>query len=476
MHVAIIGGGLSGSLACMELLRRSERIRIVLIERRSRQLNRGVAYSARLSRQLLNVPAARMGLFADDTEGFLRWARSGPVPHAGPDDFLPRSLYGDHVHDQFNELLDQHPGRVEVVRADAVSLGHHPARGYGIGLHNGRTIRADAVVLAMGNAPPAHVPNLGEGVQEHPGYIAWPWKHGALSTIKADDAVLFAGSGLTMVDVVLSMIDQGHRGRITVVSRRGQLPRPHAEPGQWALTEPLPRPDEMTALGLTRWVRREARLAASLNVPWQHVMDAVKPLVQQWWQAMDIAERERFLRHVRPFWEVHRHRMPREAHVRLIELQASGRLRLLAASISLVNKGPRGLLAGLVHRGSGRTEMIEAAHVINCTGPQADTRRMEQPLLRNLLQQGFASWDGLHLGLRTDPSGALVDDEGQLSEGLFTIGPLCKATLWECTAVPEIREQAHALAQRLAVASTAVRSTRRSGLRRLFDRLAMTAT
>jgi uncharacterized NAD(P)/FAD-binding protein YdhS len=240
-----------------------------------------------------------------------------------------------------------------------------------------------------------------------------------------------------MVDVLLSLIDQGHRGSITVLSRRGKLPRPHTAPRSWTLSE---APSEVTVMGLLRWVRSEVDRAAAVGVEWQNVMDAAKGNVQTWWRALSISERQRFLRHVRPFWEVHRHRMPQEAFHRLEQLQRSGRLRLVAASVERVRVSGRELQLDLRHRAGGAQATVNADHVINCTGPQTDTRRMEQPLLRDLLQKGFATWDDLHLGLRTTAQGALVNASGAAAGGLYAIGPLCKATLWECTAVPEIRE------------------------------------
>jgi len=460
MRVCIVGGGFSGSLLCMELLRASPLVRISLIERRSRQLNRGVAYSARLSRQLLNVPAGRMGAFADDPEGFLRWARSGPAPGARADDFLPRSMFGDFVHDRFHDLVDEHAGRVELIRANAVSLTQHAAHGYSIRLHNGRHVAADVVVLALGNAPPGHVPNLAPEAQEHPAYVAWPWQHGALDRIGTHDPVLFVGSGLTMVDVLLSLAEQGHQGALTVLSRHGYLPRPHAEPQSWTFSTPVPAGAGLSVAELTAFLRTEAAAAEQAGHPWQSVLDAAKPHVRSWWQGLALKERQRFLRHMRPFWEVHRHRMPKEAHERLTEMQRSGRLRSLAASVIGIQAAGDAL--EVTYRERGGTDLIteRTLHVINCTGPQTDARRMEQPFFHDLLRQGLARWDELHIGLDCKPSGALLNAVGATSHGLYAIGPLCKSALWECTAVPEIRAQAAALAATLSTAVGPAREDR----------------
>jgi len=447
LRVAIVGGGLSGTLACLQLLREVPGVRISLHERRPHQLNRGVAYSSRLSRQLLNVPADRMGLFPNDREGFLRWARNGPLPHAHPGDFLSRSLFGDHVHDMFHTELDRYPGQVRIIAGEAVSLDHRPVHGYRLRLSDGAWSDHDAVVLALGNAPPAHVPHMAPAARRDPHYVEWPWRPGAMAAIGIHDEVLFVGAGLTMVDLLLTLDQHGHQGAVTVLSRHGLLPREHAVSPPW----PLPPigtsqgPRELNAL--LRQVRREVELARQAGVPWQGVMDAVKLQARSIWQALPIAERERFMRHLRPYWEAHRHRMPGSARERIEELRAQGRLRPIAARIMGVVEAQNGFTVDYQPRGMTSTERSHTRWIINCSGPQADTRRLEQPLLLDLLSKGLASWDELHLGLRTTVEGALLDAQAQVVQGLYAIGPPCKAALWECTAVPEIRDQAVVLAK-----------------------------
>lgn len=470
MRVAVIGGGFSGSLACIQLLRTSPTAEVIVIERRSRQLNRGVAYSARLSRQLLNVPAGRMGLFPEEVDGFLRWARSGPLPGAKATDLLPRSYFGDFVHDRFHEVADAHNDRLRIVRADATGITYSPSKGYEVRLHNGRSVTADKVLLALGHAPPAHVSGLDTGIIEHPAYVAWPWKHGVLDGIDPRSHLLFVGTGLTMVDVLLSLMDRGHQGPVTVLSRRGLLPRPHGPHASWAARTPSPDPATASVGELMAWISGEVRLAEADGIPWQSVMDMVRGRVQAWWKAMPDAERARFLRHARPFWEIHRHRMPPESHARLAGLQADGRVRIVAAGIERVSDAGGRLEVRMRERGSNSPTSITVERVINCTGPQADSRRMEQPLLRSLLDQGLGAWDALKLGLRCEPSGALVGPDGRVSDGIFALGPLCKAALWECTAVPEIRDQVAALMPVLALDAEREQGFGRS-IRRLLNKL-----
>jgi uncharacterized NAD(P)/FAD-binding protein YdhS len=54
-----------------------------------------------------------------------------------------------------------------------------------------------------------------------------PWTDPSEAGLDPDGTVLILGTGLTMVDYALSLIDGGHRGRIAAMSRRGLLPRVH---------------------------------------------------------------------------------------------------------------------------------------------------------------------------------------------------------------------------------------------------------
>ncbi|MBX2979341.1 MAG: FAD/NAD(P)-binding protein [Flavobacteriales bacterium] len=473
IKVAVIGGGLSGTLTAMRLLEHiGERVSVTLVERKTRQLQRGVAYSARLSQQLLNVPAGNMSLFAEKPNDFLEWLHAGPMPAAVPSDLVSRNLFGDYVSDRFHATIEQNPRRLSVLHGEVVGLDQHPAHGYRLRFDDDRIITADVVVLALGNAPPAHIKGLDPNARKHPAYIPWPWQEGVLGRIQPDDDVVFIGMGLTMVDLLFSLKDAGHRGAITVLSRSGRVSLPHALGHVWTLRQPLPSAPYAVA-DLLRWVRTEARSAQEAGVPWQAVMDAVKPHVQDWWMGMPLEERQRFLRNARPLWEIHRHRMPTQVHQRLQQAMASGSVRNLAARVAKITVDDDRLRIACRERGSGKAIDVWAKHLINCTGPQTDARRLDQPLLVDMLAMGFVSWDPLHMGIRTEPSGALVDASGRASENLFAIGPLCKPTLWECTAVPEIRRQANALAELIAVRRPQLQSKGwRQVLAQLTDRFA----
>lgn len=454
MRIVVVGGGLSGTIACLQLLRSDlPDLHITLIERQADQLHRGPAYSARVSQQLLNVPAARMGLFPDAVEGFHQWAACGPMPHAAKEDFLPRHRFGDFVHQQFRTAVERHSGRVDQRIGEVTGLDPSLSGKQCLRLADGEQVEADLVLLALGNAPSGDVPHIAAEVRNNRRYIPVPWKPGVLDGIAPQEHVLFVGSGLTMVDLLLSLRDQGHQGPVTVVSRRGFLPCRHAPAVAWSLTCPAPDMRSAELADLLRWLRSEVRQAGAAGVAWPNAIDAARPFVQTWWQALSMEKRRQFLRHLRPFWEVHRHRMPPEVHDRITGLHRSGALRLIAARIQGVRLAGDRLQVAVDQRQGGST-WLAVDRLINCTGPESDVRRLDQPLLTDLLAQGVLCRDELGMGLQCTTEGAVIDRAGRTSNSLFLLGPLCKATLWECTSVPDIRVQVAQLVRRFSRSAT----------------------
>ena len=98
---------------------------------------------------------------------------------------------------------------------------------------------------------------------------------------------------------------------------------------------------------------------------------------------------------------------------------------------------------------AGDSQQVKGGLVINCTGPNSGFSDTSVPLFQNLLQRGLIRPDELDMGIDVGADFATIDAEGNPSEFLFAIGPLMKGTLWETTAVPELRGQAMRVAQLL---------------------------
>lgn len=315
-------------------------------------------------------------------------------------------------------------------------------------LAGGDKIMVDRAVLCVGNFPPAPPFKPRASVLESARYVADPWDWSSFDDIERDDSLLLVGTGLTMIDIVIELEARGHRGPIRAISRRGLLPQAHV------LARPYPPfldPSRLprTVQGQFRRIRAEIRLAKLEGYGWASVMDAVRPFVQALWRALPDAERRRFLRHVRPYWDVHRHRMAPEVAHRIEALRTAGRLTIEAGRILNADIVKGGIELLVRPRREDGAIRVRADWLVNCSGPECDYGRIRHPLIRQLLESGMARPDRLSLGLDVTDDLALVDRQGAVSGALFALGPPTRGALWEITAVPDIRAQCAALASRL---------------------------
>ncbi|MGO9772423.1 MAG: FAD/NAD(P)-binding protein [Roseiarcus sp.] len=246
-----------------------------------------------------------------------------------------------------------------------------------------------------------------------------------------------------MVDVVLRWKQEDHRGRITAISRHGLLPRTRGE--TFASTPAIGVGDTLKgALHLSTAVRAAI---VRQDGDWRSVIDGLRPTANALWRALTLVEKRRFLRHVRLWWEAHRHRMPEESAETISALIAEDRLSVGAARVDNIGVVGVSALVRLQPRATQRQETHRFARVINCTPGQSDIARTSNPLLADMRRKGFLRPDPLGLGADCDEKGALRNRRGEALEGLFAIGPLLLGTLFEATAVPDIRLQADALEQ-----------------------------
>jgi uncharacterized NAD(P)/FAD-binding protein YdhS len=455
---AIIGAGFSGTLLALHLLRRAPPgARIVLIERH-RQFGRGQAYAEGNPSHLLNVPAGRMSAFHDQPGHFCEWLAGQDEAELGgaeatPSSFVPRRLFGAYVRDLLNDELKRRDprDRLELVRGDACAVERDGER-LTVRLDRDRSVPADRVVLAVGNFPPAPPPVADASFYDSPLYRPDPWSPDAVAGLYPDCPVLLIGSGLTMVDQVISLLDQGHVGPIRALSRRGRLPLRHA-------TAHAPRPPHALPplpgrlADLMRMLRAEARREMADGGDWRPVLDALRPHTAGLWQAMGSSDRARFLRHLRPWWDIHRHRMAPEAADRVEAALASGQLTIHAGRIDSYAADGDEVEVLYRARGCGTPRTLRAARVVNCSGPGTDFERIQHPLVAQLLRDGAARPDPLRLGLDVREDCAVLDAQSRASERLFAIGPATKGAFWEMTAVPDLRRQAEQLAGRLTEAA-----------------------
>jgi uncharacterized NAD(P)/FAD-binding protein YdhS len=435
--VAIIGGGFTGTTLAAQLLRRSGgNVSVVLIERGAR-LGRGVAYSTECADLLLNVRARNMSAYPDNPEHFLEWVRLHHDPNASPDDYLPRQLYGRYVASLLQQEIERHPGQFQHVQDEAVTLARLGNTAE-IGLRSGRTLSADKVAVALGNFPPGD-PRLRGRTPHGQRYVSNPWALSALGDVAQDKSVLLVGSGLTSVDVAIILRRGGFRGTIHILSRRGLLPQTHKATAPWPPFWDDQSPK--TVSGLLRLIRTQVEAAETASSGWRAVMDSLRPFTQEIWRTLSLKERRRFLRHVRPYWDAHRHRVAPAIGASLTSQIQEGHVEIHAGRIQAYTEDGGGVDVAYRDREYGQLKRLRVDRVINCTGPESNCSKVDDPLLTNLIRQKLARPDPLFLGLDVSPDGALISAHGEPSDILYAIGPVRRGSLWETIAVPELRVQ-----------------------------------
>lgn len=426
--MVIIGGGFSGTMLAAQLARRGLGSQLVEAKRPAR----GAAYSTDDPSHLLNVRAGNMSAWPDRPAAFVEALGDQAGDHDG---FARRTDYGDYLVATLDEAGQT--GLVSLVEGRAVSARPGEA-GWVVMLDDGREVRGRLLALATGNSPPVPIAAADD---EAAGFIVDdPWSgEGRARVAAVADAqapIVVVGTGLTMVDVVLSLRSRGHRGPIIAVSRRGLLPRAHGP----AVPPPAVEASDVPArLGaLLRWIRARAGQA-----DWRGVVDSLRPHSQRLWQGFSAAERSRFLRHARPWWDVHRHRLAPSVAAEIDRARAEGQLEVIGGRVERVEPEGARLAVTIHRRGDGRTTR-PAALLVNCTGPRGP-RADDDPLIGQLVAEGLAAIDPLGLGFD-------IDEHDRLSgrTDAWALGPPTKGRYWEITAVPDIRVQAERVAERMA--------------------------
>lgn len=453
VDLAIVGGGAAGALVALNALRSAtSAVQVVLFEPAS-TLAQGIAYATPWPEHLLNVPAGKMSGLPEHPDDFVDYllqadALPGLSRQALADTFVPRRHYAAYLQHRLEQAQAASPAQLRVVHdaVVAVSPGVPLQR---VQLAAGEAWMARQVVLACGNSMrPLPAPGA-EALP--PGRVVDAWDYDGVRLLAGDTDLAIIGSGLSMADSVIALTAAGHRGRIHVLSRHALLPLPHAHGGT-ATFDPHPLL-HMPLRARMHALRRHVRDAAAQGVPWQSVMDRLRPLGQALWQGLDTADQRRFLRHVVRHWDVHRHRIAEPVHAQLAALEQSGQLQrhrarldallVLDSTLQLHAHGPQGGMAPL-----------NVGAVINATGVETRALAMRNPLLQQLLADGHARPGPHGLGLDSDDAGRLLDGQGHPQPGLQVVGSLRIGTLWESLAIPELRGQARQVAL-AALGSTA---------------------
>ncbi|CCB63383.1 FAD/NAD(P)-binding protein [Hyphomicrobium sp. MC1] len=454
--VAIIGGGFSGAAVAYHLAAHKDLARIVILEPRP-LLGSGLAYGSEDPQHRTNVPAAKMSLLPEKETHFLDWIHDtnaladDPDALAGDGFAYPRRfLFGRYVHNQIAPFLAS--GAIVHIRGLVRSMQRWNSS-WIIRTEHG-SVQADFVVIATTHPEP-RVPEALAGVlPDDSRIIADATTAGALDDLRPDDKILIVGTGLTMADIVASLDNRGHYGKIIAISRhglrsKGHAPLPVAPYGNFI--DPLP----LSAIELLRRTRRTIADAEAKGISWHAIIDAVRAQAKFFWPNLSLAERSRIVRHLRPYWDVHRFRIAPQPESIIRRRVEAGALHFIAAEIEKLSSRHDGLEVLLRLSRSDRRLSRIVDSVVLATGPNHGRVLASQPFLAELKAQGYVRPDPLRLGIDCDQHGRALNRNGQVSDGLWIAGPLARAGVGELMGLPQVTEFAAMIAGNIREAARA---------------------
>ncbi len=449
--IAIVGGGFCGTITLVQLIKQASfPIEIVLINKEN-ELAKGIAFSTYNPNHVLNVPASKMSAFPDDPDNFINWIKSkseysGYVNEELNDRFLPRVIYGKYLEEIFDNAINSLPENVTVrIINDEVMDINESSDGAELILKDNKSIKADKVVLALGNFKPEDPGIANKEFYQSGKYFNNPWTKKAVEGLRDNENVMLIGTGLTMVDNVISLIDKGFKGKIFALSTNGYFPLSHKKRKPYTdILEEIHPPYEI--YNLYKVFRKHIKYVLSHGITGEAVVDAIRPKTQEIWLGLSTDDKIKFMAHIRHLWGVARHRLPKEIFEQMQNLIKSGKLEIIGGRIRDISENNQEVIVTYKERKSQSVKELKVNRVINCTGPRTDLNKVEEPLVENLLKRGLICPDEMKLGINALPDGTVIQKDHSLSRVLFTTGSLLKGILWESTAVPELRLQSYSLA------------------------------
>ncbi len=439
--VAIIGGGLSGTLVVLNILKTAkEPIHLFWFDEK-KLFCKGLAYSTLNTKHLLNVRASNMSLFKDDANHFVTWLQNNNETYT-PTDFVPRQVFATYVEHTLRDLETLNPF-VSISKLSFEVTSVNKQNSIYI-LNNNENIKTHAVVLALGNFLPSNLAKNNLEYTTSPFYIRNAFSTSLTNSIQHAKHITILGSGLTMLDLLLTLNHQNYQGNITVISPHGITPVAQLENPLPPVQSFLESNYAYTLIQLFGIIKWQLKQATQNNLNPFSVIDLMRPHLQFIWTHFSLSDKQQFLRHLRHKWGVVRHRAPATTLALVEKYQTEKKLQIVKGRVqSIIATKNAAVNFSIKYKTTALIENeMQTDVIINCTGPEANLHQCDSMLIKQLLQDNLITVDALNYGLN-----ATIN--GMIDENLYALGPLLKGILWESTAIPEIRVQAHYLAHEL---------------------------
>lgn len=452
--IGVIGGGFTGTMTAVQLIHKTaDPCEIIIINERE-SLNRGVAYNPYSTKHLLNVITGKMSAYPDKPDHFLEWVMQkdefkNKDKTLIANSFLPRQIYGEYLASIWNEarnVAESKQIKLTVINNFVIDL-NASSKSVDLWLDNDLNLSVDYCIIATGNLTPRNPRIKNMAFYRSLNYFQNPWKIESVKNMKENGSVLIIGNGLTMVDTVFGLLEQGFKGEVYSISPNGFNILPHRHSGlkYTKLTDELK--EGMTIYELVKLINKHIKTVREYGVSAEPVIDSLRAHTQGIWKSLSQHEKNLFMSRLRHLWGVARHRIPLHSHDKIQQLRIDGKLHIISGKVIDINETNESITIQYLDKKENETREINISRIINCTGPETDLMNLDKSFLKNCLLKGILTQDKLKLGIGADTeSFQVIDANGKPHSNLFTIGSNLKGELWESTAVNELRAQAEKLA------------------------------
>jgi uncharacterized NAD(P)/FAD-binding protein YdhS len=447
MRLIIVGAGFSGAVTAIEYLKRAGVCDELIIINKTGKMAKGLAYGTNSPHHLLNVPAGNMSALVDFPDSFIDYCKSRHHDVYG-NTFVERRIYGEYLENLLTTAEREAKAKTLRLVAEVVKLEYRN-KTVVLTLDNEELLIADHVVLSFGNFAP-QVPKTLSNLCDSRSFLNDPWAMIGDKFTERAPRVLIIGSGLTAVDTTLNINTQFPEATFTLLSRRGLTPQAHREI--------LPTAHYTGDIGsqllncepsikqYVRLIRKEISLTPGR---WRDIISSLRPITSTLWEKLNTHERRRFLRHVQPYWDIHRHRLAPKSAKSFQNLLDTNRVRVLQARITSAAQHEKTIVIYSRQRNNQTISILEFDFIVNCTGPCTNLRAINGQLIKELVRSGTIASDPLMLGILTDSEYKTLNARGESNSWLSYVGPMLRASYWEATAVPDLRRHAYDLATKL---------------------------
>ncbi len=429
----IIGDGFSAAVALIHLLRQGVDTQSIAILG-MHSPGRGNAYGCTSPAFRLNVREDLPIIFSEDPLHFARWANEhikDPQAKTSAGYFYRRSDFGVYMNQLVNDQLDDRA--LDHIQGEAQHITGSDGQ-WRVELKTGEPINAKAIILATGNATPTWpCPVHIEQTFGHLILTENPWPGDYLHPIPAKNHVLLLGGGLTALDAINGLVEQGHQGKVSVISPRALFPPSQAP---WARTKQPQWPNPISPARLLRFMRHYLPNTPTDQSEWQSAWEELRPDLNRIWQGFSAYQRRILMKRFGWLWNLYRFRASPQTIAAYQQLRDRQQIEFRCGRAKKIV-----VRDGAIHVTLHHGEVVQGHHLINCTGVARDR------LLDQLIRDAIASPDALKSAIAIDPEFTVLNPKGKAYQSLWMIGPATMGSLGDVIAASAIAKQAEQLAK-----------------------------